>query len=637
MRRAFSRVACLVLLVTAAPAGGAPPAIPDQVPFAATIPGGGTGVVDLTLRVYDAASGGTLLYVQDFANVSLTDGAFSLALGPSGRATDTPAAPLTTSLVTALAGDLAAGPSRFLEITVVGSPPLARTRVLAVPFALRAATAEVAETAGTVVQVGGVPPEVLGQIYANTNLDGGGPVNTDPSEGTGDVDGDGIANFVDTDNDGDGFPDTVELSQGTGMNAITPNITGFSPNFLAFGTQATVQVQGTSFEPGISVAFGSQTPIPTNVTSTHFDVLVGPQFGPVTVTVTRLNGESDSATFNFGGASTTTHTATGVGGTVLDFDVFGLAQALVGRGSSYGVDTNLDGAVDTNFNASTGTFLATAWSPAGRVAVVRTNTCGASSLCYAVDQDGDYDVNDETSVVIETGSTPQHASLAFDPSGRPVVGYLRTTTGNQAMVAHDLNGDGDFVDAGEVVQLQSFGGSVTKRTELAVDAAGRVAFTFMYGAAGNLRLAYDRNGDGDFNDTVGGTPEISGTGSVANTDCLGLAFDSAGRLSVGFQTQAGPIELGRDLNGDGDVNDAGEITVIAATGAVCDVRRSSGGGLDFVHGGQGLTRLRDVNNDGDFSDAGESLQLLPASSQVDAVEIGNDTWIATQSQIVLAP
>src|SRR4030095_16043872 len=163
MRGSLSRLALLVLLATAAPAGGAPPAVPDQVQFSATLPGGGTGVVDLTLRVYDASSGGILLYVQDFTNVPTTDGAFTLSLGPTGRATDPPgSSPLTTSVVTALSGDLAAGPNRFLEITVSGSPALPRTQGLAVPYALRAATAEVAETAGAVVQVGGVPPEVLG-------------------------------------------------------------------------------------------------------------------------------------------------------------------------------------------------------------------------------------------------------------------------------------------------------------------------------------------------------------------------------------------------------------------------------------------------------------------------------------------
>jgi len=638
MRCALSLSVVGVLVSLALPAGAAPPAIPDQVPFSGSIPSG-TGTVDLTIRIYDAALGGTLLYVQDFADVALDEGAFSLALGPTGRATDTPQNPLTTSLVAALAGDLAAtAPGRFVEVTVDPSPPLARTRLLVVPFALRSATAESAESADTVAQVGGLPPDVLAQIYLNTNLDGGGPPNADPAEGQGDADGDGIANFVDPDNDGDGQADVAEVSQGSSINLVTPTITSFVPSAIPFGEQDTVHVQGTFFEPGIAVVFGSQTPAPSNVTSTGFDVFVGPQLGTVPVTVTRLNGESDSASFSFGGAPVSTHTPGGVIGAALDFDVFGFAQALVGRGSSYGVDANADGLVDTTISAGTGSFLAISWTPAGRVAAVQTNDCGASSLCYVADQDGDLDVNDETPAVIETGISPQHASLAFDASGRPVVGYLRTGTGTQAMLARDLTGDGDFADAGEVIQIQTYGGTIVRRTELAIDPAGRAAYVYISGATNNLRIAYDRSGDGNFDDTVGGTPEISlvnlGSG---NTDCLGVAFDSAGRLALAFQSQAGQIRLSRDLNTDGDLNDAGESTEIAANTGVCDVERGSGGGLFFVHGGASLTRLRDLNNDGDFGDAGESLSLLPSSFPVVSLEIGSDSWIATHNEILLAP
>ena len=135
-----------------------------------------------------------------------------------------------------------------------------------------------------------------------------------------------------------------------------------------------------------------------------------------------------------------------------------------------------------------------------------------------------------------------------------------------------------------------------------------------------------------------GTAEVSTVnGGTGNTDCLGVAFDSAGRLAISNQSSTGDARLGRDLNGDGDVNDAGENLVIAAGTPVCDVRRSPGGGLDFVYGGAGLTRLRDLNDDGDFADAGETLQLLLSSTPVTALEIGNDSWIATETKILLAP
>jgi len=147
-------------------------------------------------------------------------------------------------------------------------------------------------------------------------------------------------------------------------------------------------------------------------------------------------------------------------------------------------------------------------------------------------------------------------------------------------------------------------------------------------------VAYDRSGDGDFNDTVGGTPEIAVVlGGSGNSDCIGLAFDSSGRLSLAYQSTAGAARLARDGNGDGDVNDSGENSEIAVSASVCDVERSAGGGLQYVHGGPGgLTRLRDENDDGHFSDPGESAQLL--ASPVTAVEIGSDAATATETKIL---
>ena len=64
---------------------------------------------------------------------------------------------------------------------------------------------------------------VLGQLFQDWNFDGG-PPSTDPSEGTGDTDGDGQANFVDSDNDNDGLTDTSEVSQGSNINLVTPTV-----------------------------------------------------------------------------------------------------------------------------------------------------------------------------------------------------------------------------------------------------------------------------------------------------------------------------------------------------------------------------------------------------------------------------
>jgi len=619
----------LLTLTLAGAALAAPPEIPDQVPYSAVVPGGGAGPVDLTLRIYDAAASGTLLYVQDFADVPLVDGAFTLALGPTGRATDAPTDPLTTSLVAALAGDLAAtAPGRFVEVTVNTDPPLPRERVLAVPFALRAASAESAETAesaNSVTHVGGVPPEVLGQIFANFDFGDGGPPNSDPSEGLGDVDGDGVANFLDSDNDADAQSDSAEVAQGSDINLITPTISSIGPP-VPGGAQATVHVAGTFFEPGLSVVFGSQTPTPSNLTATGFDVLVGPQTGEVTVTVTRLNGQSASTIFEFGDAPSVQHSTTAVAGAALDFDV-STSALLVGRSGSHSVATA--GPFSAPIAANN---IATAWDPLGRVAVARF---ASSVLSYAVDTNGDFVVDGGST--IESGVGVAHASLVFDPSGRPAIGYLKNTLGTQVMLARDLTADGDFVDAGELVLVQSFGGTTVRRSELAFDAAGRAAYLYQVAVGNTLRFAYDLNGDGDFADTVGGTPEriviASGSG---DTDCFGVTFDSAGRLALTYQNPAnGAAVLARDGNGDGEVNDAGE-RVEYGPAAVCDGERTSAGGLLFVHGGTGLVQLRDRNNDGDFTDPAESGTVV-LSTPVTAVEIGSDEWVASQTHAYLAP
>lgn len=83
---------------------------------------------------------------------------------------------------------------------------------------------------------------------------------------------------------------------------VEPSIVFFQPAVLAPGETGTVTIVGTDFVSGMTVQFGSQTPIPTNITPTSFDVTVGPfpVEGTETVSVTRPNGKSDSQAFPIG-------------------------------------------------------------------------------------------------------------------------------------------------------------------------------------------------------------------------------------------------------------------------------------------------------------------------------------------------
>jgi len=256
-------LAVVATLTCFAPAlGAAPPAVPASLPYQGLLLDGlgqpRTGSVDLVARVWDAVIGGTLVYKQSFPAVALADGVFTVQLGPTGEGSDAPANPLTTDLATALAGDAGpTGPARFLELTVGTDGALTRTQILASAYALRASsaaaadTAAIATTANDVVSVGGVDSTFITEIFQNFAFDGGNPPNDDPREGLADVDGDGLANFIDADNDADGIVDQNELNAGFDINLVTPALTGVNPTSGYFDTTTNVTVQGSFFEPGL--------------------------------------------------------------------------------------------------------------------------------------------------------------------------------------------------------------------------------------------------------------------------------------------------------------------------------------------------------------------------------------------------
>ena len=129
MRLANALAALAALGLLAAPAAAAPPDVPAEIAYQGSLfddtGAPRTGVVNLTVRLYDAAFGGTLLYKQEYLATPLTDGVFTITLGPAGLGTDTPTDPLTTSLADVFEGDLGAtGPGRFLQLTVGLDGPL---------------------------------------------------------------------------------------------------------------------------------------------------------------------------------------------------------------------------------------------------------------------------------------------------------------------------------------------------------------------------------------------------------------------------------------------------------------------------------------------------------------------------------
>jgi hypothetical protein len=235
-----------------------------------------TGTVTLQLELFAAASGGSALWTETHSSVSVTDGIYDVVLGSQ--------TPLTPELFSVS--------PRYLQVTIDGQVLSPRREFLAVPFALHAESAS---------NVGGVSAAFVEQSYQHGDFDGNGLANAHAAEGLTDADNDGVANFVDADNDDDGLSDPGELAQGSDPNLVTPTISSFNPTKMLEQTAGTVTVTGTNFdEPGLAVVFGSQTPTPTSVTPTSFQVSVGPQVAATASVVVSLgNGESDQASYVF--------------------------------------------------------------------------------------------------------------------------------------------------------------------------------------------------------------------------------------------------------------------------------------------------------------------------------------------------
>ena len=91
-----------------------------------------TKTVAMTLSLYDASSGGNLLYSEDIAAVPVYNGRFSIQVGASKLLP---------------AGLFDAHPQVFLGLSIDGSPELPRQQLRTVPYAFRASSTATADVA----------------------------------------------------------------------------------------------------------------------------------------------------------------------------------------------------------------------------------------------------------------------------------------------------------------------------------------------------------------------------------------------------------------------------------------------------------------------------------------------------------
>ena len=127
--------ATTALLLTAATASAAP--VPTTVTFqgflttSAGSPADGT--FNLVVRLYPAELGGAYVYTQTLGQVQVTAGLLDTTIGPLPQST------------------LADNPELWVELGVVGEPPMPRRRLLSVPYALQSEAANTAASAGALL------------------------------------------------------------------------------------------------------------------------------------------------------------------------------------------------------------------------------------------------------------------------------------------------------------------------------------------------------------------------------------------------------------------------------------------------------------------------------------------------------
>jgi hypothetical protein len=235
-----------------------------------------SGNVDFNFSLFDSLSGGTQLWTESQSSVQVNAGVYSVALGS--------VVPITTDILTTSA--------IYLEVSIGGEILSPRQRLIAVPYALKAEEAD---------NVSGVSGIFVQQLFLNKDWDGQAIPNDDPLEGVVDTDGDGLANFIDPDNDGDSITDDVEVANGTSVNLVTPVIAnvdnGTAAEPIRVGVSTLLTINGSGFLTGLTVQIGTENPVPQNVTSSSFEVTVSSaqtSSGNVALTVTNPNAEQAS-------------------------------------------------------------------------------------------------------------------------------------------------------------------------------------------------------------------------------------------------------------------------------------------------------------------------------------------------------
>ncbi len=239
--------------------------------------------------------------------------------------------------------------------------------------------------------------------------------------------------------------------------------------------------------------------------------------------------------------------------------------------------------------------------------VVGTST---ATIYRVQDLNGDGDAMDFAEVSLFAQliiqPTPAFVGLAMNSDGSLLT--LDSVSGTLYRIA-DSNGDGDALDAGEVLQIAS---NLSNPLAITVRPDGRLLVA-LQSATVPVRILRDLDGDGDFFDFA---ENISYAESIAAGNDL-VALD----LRTAFMTRSseGRVMMLQDLTGDDDVLDVAEIipfaeglptpakTALAVDGDLLVACQDPGGSI---------YRLQDLNDDGDALDFAERIVVADGVTQV---------------------